>query len=192
MTRHWVEAYADRHGNHFRVVCENPQGCGETSEAERKFGCGVAEWWSSTGGEILQPDREVVLGRLEVGCVWLGGEDPDLVLRPVADLVAAAGRADPDLACPHEHFEAVVAVARRTKTEGGPVEGFTAGIRVQCTQCREPFRWIGAPAGDMPSRPCVSVDETELRAPMRPASSDPDFGLGIPGFAIRYRQGGPQ
>lgn len=29
------------------------------------------------------------------------------------------------------------------------------------------------------------VDETELRAPLRPASADPDFGLGIPGVAIR-------
>lgn len=29
-------------------------------------------------------------------------------------------------------------------------------------------------------------DETELRAPLRPASSDPDFGLGLPGYAIRY------
>lgn len=30
------------------------------------------------------------------------------------------------------------------------------------------------------------VDERELHAPIRPASSDPDFGLGIPGFAIRF------
>jgi hypothetical protein len=29
-----------------------------------------------------------------------------------------------------------------------------------------------------------SVDETELRAPLRPASSDPDFGMGLPGFGI--------
>jgi hypothetical protein len=33
----------------------------------------------------------------------------------------------------------------------------------------------------------VSVDETELHAPLRPASVDPDFGLGLPGFAIQYR-----
>ncbi len=31
-----------------------------------------------------------------------------------------------------------------------------------------------------------SVDETELRAPIRPASSDPDFSLGLPGFAVNF------
>ena len=33
----------------------------------------------------------------------------------------------------------------------------------------------------------VSVDETELRAPLRLASADPDFGMGLPGFAVAYR-----
>lgn len=48
-------------------------------------------------------------------------------------------------------------------------------------------RWIGAPAGMSPAKPMVSIDETELRAPLRPASADPDFELGIPGFAIQAR-----
>ena len=54
-----------------------------------------------------------------------------------------------------------------------------------CVDCDEPFRWIGVPIGLSPRQPMVSVDETELRAPLRPASSDPDFGLGLPGFAVR-------
>lgn len=62
--------------------------------------------------------------------------------------------------------------------------GYSADIRVRCAQCDEPFRWIGAPAGLLPTQPCVSIDETELRAPLRPASADPDCGLGIPGFAV--------
>jgi hypothetical protein len=33
-------------------------------------------------------------------------------------------------------------------------------------------------------RPACSIDEKELRAPLRPAISDPDFGLGIPGFSV--------
>lgn len=92
---------------------------------------------------------------------------------------------DPDRPCPHEHFAATVEVNRLASTEDGPIHAYSADIRVQCADCGEPFRWIGLQAGLMPTKPMVSVDETELRAPLRPASSDPDFGLGIPGFAIR-------
>lgn len=94
--------------------------------------------------------------------------------------------ADPDRACPHENFDVFAAVNRLTATDGGPVEAYFADIKIECRDCHEPFRFIGAPAGLQPGRPSVSVDETELRAPIRPASSDPDFGLGIPGFAVRY------
>lgn len=94
-------------------------------------------------------------------------------------------KADPDRACPHENFAACVTVNRLTDGDGGPVTGYMADIRVQCEGCGEPFRWIGTPAGFSPRQPMVSVDETELRAPLRPASSDPDFGLGLPGFSIR-------
>jgi hypothetical protein len=71
--------------------------------------------------------------------------------------------------------------------EPANVVGFSASVFVRCTDCDERFRWIGVPAGLSPHRPMCSVDETELRAPLRPASSDPDFGMGIPGFAVRYR-----
>lgn len=81
-------------------------------------------------------------------------------------------------------------VNRLAVTEGGPIEAYSADIRVHCSGCGEPFRWIGVPAGLRPDRPCCSVDETELRAPLRPASADPDFGLGIPGFAVRWHEGG--
>ena len=93
-------------------------------------------------------------------------------------------RADPDRACMHPDFAANVEVNRLTSTEGGPVTGYSATVNVWCIACDEPFRWIGVPAGLSGSRATCSVDETELRAPLRPASSDPDFGLGIPGFAV--------
>lgn len=96
--------------------------------------------------------------------------------------------ADPDRACPHEDFDALVGVNRLTSVPGGPVTAFTADIAISCTGCGEKFRFIGAPAGSMPDRPMVSVDETVLHAPMRPASADPDFGLGIPGFAVTMRE----
>jgi hypothetical protein len=98
--------------------------------------------------------------------------------------------ADPDRACPHERFEAQVNVNRITSSDqpGAPVAAFMADITVWCADCAEPFRWIGVQAGLMPGRPMVSVDEAELHAPLRPASSDPDFGLGIPGFAVRWQE----
>jgi hypothetical protein len=91
---------------------------------------------------------------------------------------------DLDRPCPHEDFMAQVNVARLTN-DAGTVQAYTAEITVNCAHCDEPFRWIGAPAGLSPHHPAVSIDETELRAPLRPASSDPDFGLGLPGFAIQ-------
>jgi hypothetical protein len=92
---------------------------------------------------------------------------------------------NPDRPCPHENFDVTVEVNRLISVEDGPVTGYSADVRVWCNDCREAFRWIGVPAGCRPDRPMVSVDETELHAPLRPASADPDFGLGIPGFAIR-------
>ena len=94
--------------------------------------------------------------------------------------------ADPDKPCPHENFGASVEVNRLTAEDSTEPGGYSADIRAWCEDCGEPFRWIGLQAGLMPSRPMVSVDETELHAPLRPASSDPDFGLGIPGFAVTW------
>jgi hypothetical protein len=99
---------------------------------------------------------------------------------------------DPDRACPHENFAAEVDVNRLMDGDNGRpdvVIGYNADVRVRCADCDEKFRWIGVPAGLMPSKPMVSVDETELRAPLRPASSDHDFGMGIPGFAMTMSSG---
>jgi hypothetical protein len=90
-----------------------------------------------------------------------------------------------DLPCDHEDFEAVVTVNRIQRSDDDPtVIGYSADIAVTCAGCGEPFRWTGVQAGMSPARPMCSVDETQLRAPLRPASNDPDFGLGIPGFAV--------
>jgi hypothetical protein len=93
--------------------------------------------------------------------------------------------ADPDKPCPHEQFEASVEVNRLLKNEGGTeVDAYSADIQVRCAGCGEQFRWIGLQAGLSGSRPMCSVDESVMSAPLRPASSDPDFGLGIPGYAV--------
>ncbi|MEU7403831.1 hypothetical protein [Streptomyces sp. NPDC044948] len=97
---------------------------------------------------------------------------------------------DPDRPCPHEDFEAYVDVTRLTGSDTDPtVVGYAASITIRCAGCKEKFRWTGVPAGSSPRQPMCSIDETELRAPLRPASADPDFGMGLPGFAVHYREG---
>jgi len=96
--------------------------------------------------------------------------------------------ADPDKACPHEDFAARVEISRLTASDDDPAAiGYSADITANCTQCGEPFRWIGVQSGWRADRPMCSADEFTLSAPLRPASSDPDFGLGIPGYAITMR-----
>jgi hypothetical protein len=97
--------------------------------------------------------------------------------------------ADPDRACEHREFEAMVEINRLSEIPGGPVVNYFADITVNCAECGEPFRWTGVPAGVSPARPTCSVDERQLHAPLRPASADPDFGLGLPGYAIQFRPG---
>lgn len=94
-----------------------------------------------------------------------------------------------DRPCPHENFDAFVEVNRLTASDDATVLGYTADIKVRCHDCTEPFRWTGVPAGVSRSRPTCSIDETELRAPLRPASADPDFGLGLPGFSVQFKEG---
>ncbi len=96
---------------------------------------------------------------------------------------------DPDRPCLHTVFAATVTVARVEPDDTGMPKAFVAEVVVQCAPppegCAEPFRFSGAPAGLNYRHPTVSVDEKTLHAPMRPASADPDFGMGLPGFAIR-------
>jgi hypothetical protein len=97
--------------------------------------------------------------------------------------------ADPDQPCPHENFDVLACVNRLTKTDDDPtVIGFSADIKIECRDCGEPFRWTGVPAGLSPAQPMCSVDEATLSAPIRPASADPDFGLGLPGYAVTVRE----
>ncbi len=73
------------------------------------------------------------------------------------------------MACQHMNFAANVNVGRLTDGDDGPVTGYTAGVQVKCADCGLPFRFIGLPAGNHYAEPRVSVDATELRAPIEPA-----------------------
>lgn len=97
----------------------------------------------------------------------------------------------PDRPCPHLNFHADVEVGRigEGDTADGLPNAYMVDVRVQCAPppdgCGEPFRFNGVPAGMSYTHPMVSPDEKTLRAPIRPASADPDMGMGLPGFAIQ-------
>lgn len=98
--------------------------------------------------------------------------------------------ADPDRACPHENFDVFANVNRIIASDTDPtVIGYSADLKVNCRDCGEPFRWTGLRAGLSPAHPMCSLDEITMSAPLRPASTDPDFGMGIPGYAVTYREG---
>jgi hypothetical protein len=45
---------------------------------------------------------------------------------------------------------------------------FTADIRIECTQCEEPFRFLGLDPGWSPFEPMVSVTGLEMHVPIEP------------------------
>lgn len=99
--------------------------------------------------------------------------------------------ADPDKPCQHPDMHLDADVQRLTATDDDPtVVAYIVELQIRCLGCQERFRWSGVPAGLMPDRPACSPDEFTMYAPIRPGSADRDFGLGIPGYAIQYRQGG--
>lgn len=92
----------------------------------------------------------------------------------------------PVTACQHENFAAHADVARLTNTEGGPVEGYSLDLRVECADCHEPF-CFRAPMGISQFAPTASLDGTVLTAPIHPMS-DPTAGIGLPGFSVRFTE----
>lgn len=63
-----------------------------------------------------------------------------------------------NLQCPHLEFSANVSVARLS--ESGR---FCADIKIECSHCKEPFRFLGLPCGLDLNGAAVSPDGTEMR-----------------------------
>lgn len=93
----------------------------------------------------------------------------------------------PATPCPHEKFGVETTVNRLSDVDGGPITSFSANIKIICMTCGEQFVWIGPmPVGVDPRRPAISVDGTELRAPIRPQSSSESFGqVGKSGYTLQ-------
>ncbi len=72
--------------------------------------------------------------------------------------------------CQHQKFQCDARIGRLSDTDDGPITGYTANIKVTCSDCGLPFRFIGIAAGNHYAEPRVSLDGTELRAPLEPAT----------------------
>lgn len=88
------------------------------------------------------------------------------------------------MSCEHLDFEANVEVSRITDGEDGELTNIYADVRVWCKECGEALCFIGVPPGLSPRQPRVEIGAKELRCPMRPESSPPEWGSGGPGFDV--------
>jgi len=70
---------------------------------------------------------------------------------------------EPDAACDHHICEAHVEIVNLTDTGR-----FSASVRVKCSTCGEPFRFLGLKAGLSPYEPLVSIEGLEARLPIEP------------------------
>ncbi len=70
--------------------------------------------------------------------------------------------------CEHMNFRGEVDVHRLCPTEDTPATRFTTDLRVKCSDCGMPFRFLGSRFGVDPKEPTLSVDSLELRIPMYP------------------------
>lgn len=86
------------------------------------------------------------------------------------------------MSCVHENFTAHVSVGRLSELDGGPITHYVAEIRVECSACGTPFDFIGAPHGIDPNAPTMSLDRTELVAPIEPHGT---VMRGKIGFGVR-------
>jgi hypothetical protein len=98
-----------------------------------------------------------------------------------------------EFTCDHPHFMTSVDVHRLTREDGGPVYAFASEFHVNCAVCGLPFAFLCPDGGVLPDRPAISVEGTELRAPMVPADrpemrSDVGFRVSVSPELIGRKQ----
>lgn len=77
--------------------------------------------------------------------------------------------------CTHENFVANVKVNRLTEEDEVTIKGFSADIVIQCHECGQAFEFVGVEPGLSPFGPRCSIDSTQLRAPIKPATGQLAF-----------------
>lgn len=72
------------------------------------------------------------------------------------------------MSCDHPSFNARVDVIRVQDSEGAPVTGYLAEVRLTCAACSEAFAFPGLPVGMRMDGPSVSLSGLVLRVPVQP------------------------
>jgi len=77
------------------------------------------------------------------------------------------------MTCQHLNFNCYADVGRLHE-EGNPnkIVSHMVDIKINCRDCGLPFEFIGIPNGMSFYQPMLNIDNTELRAPIKP-STDP-------------------
>lgn len=84
------------------------------------------------------------------------------------------------MACEHKNFEATVDVNRVED-----IGRFTADVRIRCTECNTPMKFLGLPLGLDYNSATVNFDGTEARMGIAPAGEAVPPVSGVEGFSIR-------
>lgn len=89
--------------------------------------------------------------------------------------------------CPHMNHNIYASIARIQKSDAEPetIIAYTADIRIECHECRQPFEFIGLPNGMSYYRPTVSINGLELRAPIAIPGTRPPEGMA--GFTVTHQ-----
>lgn len=94
--------------------------------------------------------------------------------------------------CEHNDFTVEVDVNRLPAVEGGPIERYSADVRIKCAECGVPFRFLGLPAGLDLTGAATSVDGEEARLAILPRGQVLSVIDGAPqGFTIKRQPGDP-
>lgn len=73
------------------------------------------------------------------------------------------------------NFVANVKVNRITDEGMVNVMAYSADVTVQCAECGMSFEFVGVDAGVSPFHPTCSIDSTQLRVPIKPATGQLHF-----------------
>lgn len=92
------------------------------------------------------------------------------------------------MTCEHNNFQCMANIGRLCGEEGGPITGYTADIEIRCADCGLQFRFVGLNAGSSHIEPRVSIDGTQLRAPIEPAVHEKFLPHAAYTFPSRGRQ----
>jgi hypothetical protein len=85
--------------------------------------------------------------------------------------------------CDHANFHANVEINRLLDKDEKAVVGYSACVKIRCTECLLPFEFIGMSAGLSGAKPMVDVSAQEARLPIKPKGVL--LMPGIPGFEVK-------